>query len=68
MQITGTSNSALPADLSILKSANKQPELAGDLIAKAVAGISQMQISQSPALSIDISKITGTGKIINITA
>lgn len=68
MQIPGTSSSALPTSLSILKSANQQPELAGDLIAKTVAGMSQMSTAQSPAQSNDISEITGTGKIINITA
>jgi len=68
MQIPGKSNSALSAGLSILKSANQQPELAGDLIAKTVAGMSQMQTAQSQAQSIDMSEITGTGKIINITA
>lgn len=47
---------------------NQQPELAGDPIAKTVAGMSQMQATQSPAQSIDMSEITGTGKIINITA
>jgi len=68
MQIPRTNNSALPTDLSILKSANQQPELAGDLIAKTVASMSQTQTAQSPAQSIDMSKITGTGKIINVTA
>jgi hypothetical protein len=68
MQIPGTSNSVLSSGLSILKSANQQPELAGDLIAKTVAGISQTQTVQSSAQSVDMSKITGTGKIINITA
>ncbi|MFT5729709.1 MAG: hypothetical protein ACI8PB_003880 [Desulforhopalus sp.] len=68
MQIPGTSNSALSAALPILKSANQQPRLAGDLIAKTVAGMSQMQTAQTPAQSIDMSRSTGTGKIINITA
>lgn len=68
MQIPGTSNSALPAGLSILNSANQQPELAGDLIAKTVDGISQTKTAQSPSQSTDMSRITGTGKIINITA
>ncbi|MFT5702393.1 MAG: hypothetical protein ACI8ZB_005313 [Desulforhopalus sp.] len=68
MQIPEGSNSALPAGLSILKSAQQQTELAGDLIAKTVSSMSQMQTTQSPAQSTDISEITGTGKIINITA
>ncbi len=68
MQIPGTSNSSLSVGLPILKSANQQPKLAGDLIAKTVAGMSQMQTTQSPTQSIDMSKTTGTGKIINITA
>ena len=68
MQIPGTSKSASSAGLPILKSANQQPKLAGDLIAKTVAGMSQMQTAQSSAQSIDMSKITGIGKIINITA
>jgi len=68
MQIPGTSNSALSVGLPILQSANQQPKLAGDLIAKTVAGMSQMQTTQSLAQSVDMSGITGTGKIVNITA
>jgi hypothetical protein len=68
MQIAGSSTSAFPAGLSILKSASQQPELAGDLIAKTVEAMVQTQTAQSPAQAIDISKITGTGKIIDITA
>ncbi len=68
MQISGTSATSSSVGLSILKSANQQPELAGDLIAKTLADMAQMQTGQSSAQPIDISEITGTGKIINITA
>lgn len=68
MQISGTSATSSSVGLSILKSANRQPELAGDLIAKTLAGMAQMQTGQSSVQPVDISKITGTGKLINITA
>ncbi len=68
MQITGTNNSAASASVSLLKSANEQPKLAGELISRTVDNMVQMQAAQSPAQRIDMSEISGTGKIINITA
>jgi len=68
MQITNMSNSASSSGVSILKSANEQPKLAGELISRTVENMVQIQTAQSPARPIDISEITGIGKIINTTA
>jgi hypothetical protein len=68
MQVTDINSSALPSGLSILKSANEQPKLAGELINRTVENMVQIQAAQSPAQRIDISEITGTGKIINTAA
>lgn len=68
MQIAGTRNTASSGSISILKSANEQPKLAGELISKTVEGMVQIQSAQSPAQRIDISGITGTGTLINIKA
>ena len=68
MQIGNMSNSASSSGVSILKSANEQPKLAGELINRTVENMVQIQAAQSPSQRIDISEITGTGKIINTTA
>lgn len=68
MQITGTNSSAASASMSLLKSANEQPKLAGELISRTVDNMVQAQAVQSPAQRIDMSEISGTGKLINITA
>ena len=68
MQITGTNSSAASASMSLLKSANEQPKLAGELISRTVDNMVQAQTVQSPAQRIDMSEISGTGKLINITA
>ncbi|MDK9707583.1 MAG: hypothetical protein OEL83_11095 [Desulforhopalus sp.] len=68
MQITNMSNPAPSSGVSILKSANEQPKLAGELINRTVEDMVQIQAAQSPSQRIDISEITGTGKIINTTA
>ena len=68
MEITGTNNSAASASAFVLKSANEQAKLAGELISMTVDNMVQIQAAQTPAQRTDISEISGTGKIINITA
>lgn len=68
MQIPGRNNTVSSGNITILKSANEQPQLAGELISKTVEGIIQIQSAQSSAQHIDMSGFSGTGKIINITA
>jgi len=68
MQIAGVNNLTSPGSMSILKSANEQPKLAGELISRTVESMMQIQSAQSPVQRIDISEITGTGKIIDIKA
>jgi hypothetical protein len=68
MQITGTNNSAVLTSVSLLKSANEQPKLAGDLIRRTVESMVNVQAAQSPAQYADISEFPGTGKILNTTA
>ena len=68
MQITELGNSASSSGAFILKSANEQPKLAGELISRTVENMVQIQAAQSPAQRIDISEITGIGKVINTTA
>ena len=67
MQIPSITNTAFSGSISILKLANEQPKLAGELISKTVEGIIQIQSAQTPAQRVDVSEISGTGKIINIT-
>jgi hypothetical protein len=68
MQIAGTRNTPSSGSISILKSANEQPKLAGELISKTVEGMAQIQSAQTPAQPVDMSGITGTGTLINIKA
>ena len=68
MQTASVSNLTTSGSMSMLKSANEQPKLAGELISKTVEGMMQIQSAQSPAQHIDTSEISGTGKIINTTA
>jgi len=68
MQITSSTNVNSVANLSVLKSANEQPSLAGELISKTVEGLMQTQTPQSPPQSVPFSAATGTGGIINTTA
>ena len=68
MQITDPHSTASSSVLSILKSANEQPRLAGELISRTVENMVQIQAAQSPAQPLAISEITGIGKIINTTA
>ncbi|WP_306549494.1 hypothetical protein [Desulfobulbus sp.] len=63
MQIA--SSVAATANLSVLKSANEQPHLAGELISKTIEGLMQTQTVQTPVQPVAPS---GTGTIINTTA
>jgi hypothetical protein len=67
MQTTDIANRSPMSGISVLKTANEQPKLAGELISKTVAGM-RSQSAQAPAQPADISGITGTGTIINTTA
>lgn len=70
MQISTASNPAVMYSLSMIKTANEQPKLAGDLIKKAIAGMQQaQQTAQSPAQPVALPADTGNrGEQINITA
>ena len=65
MQTTGIAYQNGLNSLSVLKTANEQPKLAGELIAKTVEGM-QSQNAPTPVQPINFS--TGTGQIINTTA
>lgn len=67
MQTTGIPNQKPMSGISVLKTANEQPKLAGELISKTVESM-RNQRAQTPAQPADISSITGTGTIINTTA
>jgi hypothetical protein len=67
MQITDIPYQKSLTGISVLKTANEQPRLAGELISKTVEGM-HSQTAQTPVQPTDISGITGTGKIINTTA
>ena len=67
MQISTASNPAVMYSLSMIKTANEQPKLAGDLIKKTIAGM--QQAAQSPAQPVALPADTGNrGEQINITA
>jgi hypothetical protein len=66
MQIT--SSGAESANRSILKSANEQPRLAGELISKTIEGLMQAQTAQTPVPSAAPIAAAGKGTIVNITA
>ena len=68
MQINGISNPATVINESVLRSANEQPQLAGELISQAVAGLMQIQNVQPPAQPVPVAEMTGTGGIINTMA
>ena len=68
MEITGISNSQSLRGVSVLKTANEQSRLAGELISKSVENMIQNQYTPASAQPVDVSGITGTGKIINTTA
>lgn len=68
VQITSSSNVNSAANLSLLKSANLQPTLAGELISKTVEGLMQAQSAQTPPQPVLFSTATGTGGIIDTSA
>jgi hypothetical protein len=67
MQTTGIPYQKPMSGISVLKTANEQPKLAGELISKTVESM-RNQRAQTPAQPADISGITGKGTIINTTA
>jgi hypothetical protein len=67
MEPTGMSGLKLISAASILKTANEQPRLAGELISTTVQNMASRS-AQTPVQAVDILEITGTGQIINITA
>ena len=67
MQVAGISISAASAGMSILKSANEQPKLAGELISKTVEAMGQIQAGQTPSQPVAAANTSTTRNIINIT-
>jgi hypothetical protein len=68
MEISGISNVKYFNGVSVLKTANEQPRLAGELISKSIESMIQNQYTPTAGQSVDLSSVTGTGKIINTTA
>ncbi|WP_319585366.1 hypothetical protein [uncultured Desulfobulbus sp.] len=68
MQITPFANAGSIASLSVLKSANEQPALAGELISKSVEGLIQAQVAQAPVQPVNLAATSGSGTLINTTA
>ncbi len=68
MQITGSSPSNVSFGGSVLRAANEQPQLAGELISRAVESMAQTQNVQSPAQPVAASGKMATGTLINTTA
>jgi hypothetical protein len=68
MLIAGTGNSIPSSNISILKSANEQSQLAGELISRTVESMVQASVAQSPTQRINISETTAAGTIINTIA
>jgi hypothetical protein len=67
MQIIDSPYQKISAGISILKSANGQPKLAGSLIEKTLEGMeNQNALASAPAM--ETSDVTGEGKFINTTA
>lgn len=67
MQTADISSSNFSPAVSILQTANKEPQLAGELISKTVENLMQTQLAQSSAQLLS-SPQTGVGIIINTTA
>jgi hypothetical protein len=67
MQTTGILYQKPMHTISLLRAADEQPKLAGELISKTVENM-RNQKAQTPAEPTDISGITGTGKIVNTAA
>ena len=68
MQVTGIANPQIFSSVSVLRLANKEPQLAGELISKTVEGLMQGQVAQSPAQPASVGGMPQTGTIINTTA
>ena len=70
MDITSLKSSQQTAGYSVLKSANKQPELVLELLKKSLAGLQRSL--NTPVTPVNVSEnqsfsdITGTGKIVDI--
>jgi hypothetical protein len=66
MQTTGIAGIRFIQNLSLLKSVNEQPKLAGELITKTVESL-QKQNAQTPAPISDSTSFPAKGKIIDVT-
>ncbi len=69
MNISSNSRLNQFPNMSILKSANQQPELAGELISKTIAGLLSAQAAQTTPQSAQPSLAqSGIGNIVNTVA
>ena len=69
MDISLSSRTNQLASMSILKSANQQTELAGELISKTIAGLASVQSVQATPQPVSPSPAqAGVGTIINTVA
>lgn len=69
MHILPTSQANQLPSLSILKSANQQPELAGELISKTIAGLlSTQSVRATPQTVLPSPAQSSVGTIINTVA
>ncbi len=68
MQVAGISISTASAGMSILKSANEQPKLAGELISKTVEAMGNIQVGQTSSQPVVAANTSTTGNNINIIA
>jgi hypothetical protein len=67
MQTTGIAGLRFIQNLSLLRSANEQPKLAGELITKTIESL-QKQTARTPASVSDIASSPAKGRIVDITA
>lgn len=69
MHILPTSQATQLPSLSVLKSANQQPELAGELISKTIAGLLSAQSVQATPLIVSPSPAqSSVGTLIDTVA
>ena len=69
MHISPTSQANHLASLSVLKSANQQPELAGELISKTIASLLSVQsVQATPQTVSPLPAQSGAGTLINTVA
>lgn len=69
MEISSSVLANQMSSLSILKSANQQPELAGELISKTIEGMSKPQLLQTtPQPVTPLPPEPVSGQVINIYA